>query len=518
MSENGPVKIQPVGRVDVATRAWRYRGQIHVSAIAKATFGFTPGGPMSIIEPAPIHDNDLKSSQNRAVVIAPADTVPLLPRTDVTLVGSAYAGRAGSQRVRVRFAISRPRPGSEDPTEGPFLFDKSLDVFGPRTMTGGWANPQPALFTRMPLGYDRALGGPDHPSNPAGTGTHPDARGRLQLPNIQHPPNTAMPVEPAGFGPIPMSWPVRARLFPNLEGTLGQPWFDLPPHVDLAHFHAAPFDQRIDFLRGNEWIVLERLHPRLDTFATGLPNVRGVARVYTRSGEEHALQLRADALWVDADNERCTVTFRGSFPVPNEDSIKLLAIAAGYETDAAPAVWPVIDWPRTLVIDVGTRPLQQTLVIEPEERTNEAAPATMVLSSSMVRGGTLVLESEALVSTDPRPLETNGAMHDSVTEDVVVRLGGEAADSALPFDATLPKPVSAPAPPAARPSGFITNVASLVEDWEDEEGYEATLLATAPPRPTAARPNVPSAGPMSRQPESTERAKSPSQKKRERGG
>lgn len=492
MSENGPVKIQPVGRVNVATRAWRYRGQIHVTAMAKATLGFNPGGPMSIIEPAPIHEQDVRSSQNRSTVIAPADTVPLLPRTDVTLVGSAYAGRSGAQRARVRFAISRPRPGSEDPTEGPFLFDKSLDVFGPRTMTGGWANPQPALFTRMPLGYDRALGGPEHPVNPAGTGNQADARGRTQLPNIQHPTSAAMPVEPAGFAPIPAAWPVRDRLFPNLEATLAQPWFDLPPHVDLAHFHAAPFDQRVDFLRGNEWIVLEKMHPRLDMFATALPGLRGVARVYTRTGEEHALQLRADALWVDADNERCTVTFRGSFPVPTEDALKLLAIAAGYETDAMPAVWPVIDWPRTLVIDVGNRPLQQTLVIEPEERTSDLAPHTMVLSSSVVRGGTLVLESEAQVSTDPVP--------------------GHENDITLPMDSTLPTPVPAPVPPAARASGFIrghdvrgggnsANVASMVDDWENEEGYEATLLAASPA-----------------QPESTDRPKTPGQKKRERGG
>lgn len=490
MSENGPVKIQPVGRVAVATRAWRYGGQIHVTAIAKATLGFAPGAAMPIIEPAPIHDQDLRSSQNRSTVVAPADTVPLLPRSDVTLVGSAYAGRSGAQRVRVRFAISRPRPGSEDPAEGPFLFDKSLDVLGPRTMTGGWANPQPALFTRMPLGYDRALGGPDHPLNPAGTGTQPDARGRVQMPNLQHPPNTAMPVEPAGFGPIPMSWPVRARLLPNLESTLAQPWFDLPAHIDLAHFHAAPFDQRVDFLRGTEWIVLERMHPRLDVLATGLPGLRGVARVYTRSGEEHALQLRADSLWVDADNERCTVTFRGSFPVPNEDALKLLAVAAGYETDASPATWPVIDWPRTLVIDVGTRPLQRTLLIEAEERTQDA-PTTMVLSSSVVRGGTLVLESEAQISTDPAPLRS------------------AAIEAAL--DSTLPKAVAAPAPPAARASGFITNVASMVDDWEDEEGYEATLLATAPPMP--GRP-----APVSRQPESSDRPITPGQKKRERGG
>lgn len=516
MSENGPVKIQPVGRVAVATRAWRFRGQIHVTAIAKATLGFAPGAPMPIIEPAPIHDQDVRSSQNRSTVVAPADTVPLLPRTDVTLVGSAYAGRSGAQRARVRFAISRPRPGSEDPAEGPFLFDKSLDVFGPRTMTGGWANPQPALFTRMPLGYDRALGGPDHPLNPAGTGTHPDARGRVQMPNIQHPPNTAMPVEPAGFGPIPMSWPVRARLFPNLEPTLAQPWFELPPHVDLAHFHAAPFDQRVDFLRGTEWIVLERLHPRLDAFATGLPGVRGVARVYTRSGEEHALQLRADSLWVDADNERCTVTFRGSFPVPNEDALKLVAIAAGYETDASPAAWPVIDWPRTLVIDVGTRPLQQTMVIEAEERTNDA-PATMVLSSSVVRGGTLVLEVDAQVSTDP------AAGRPGYKSDVVP--AGEAA-----LDSTLPKPVAAPSPPAARASGFVTNVPSMVDDWETEEGYEATLLATGAQRPFAGGPGAPPQRPaLNGTPESTERprtsgqhgpgtAPSSSAKRRERGG
>jgi hypothetical protein len=110
----------------------------------------------------------------------------------------------------------------------------------------------------------------------------------------------------------------------------------------------------------------------------------------------------------------------------------------------------------------------------------------------VVRGGTLVLESEAQISTDPVP--------------------GHENDITLPMDSTLPTPVPAPVPPAARASGFIrghdvrgggnsANVASMVDDWENEEGYEATLLAASPA-----------------QPESTDRPKTPGQKKRERGG
>ena len=401
MTERWPVTILPVGPVAVATRIWRFRATLHVTALAKATFAFTPGGVMSLTTPLQINVAEVPGGPMRTTgAFAPSDIVPLLPRADVTFSGHAYApGRTGARTLRVRLALSRPRGPESGPSDGPLLLDKSLEIIGTRTATRAWPNPPPALFTKMALVYERAFGGTGHHTNPIGTGAEADIRGRTHLPNVVHAANTAVPVEPAGFGAVPIKWPLRTRLLPNLGDMLRAPIASLPDDIDLAHFHSAPFDQRIDFLRGDEWIILDRLNATHERVETRLPGAVGVARVMTRDGEQHALNMRADTLWIDGDAELCTVVWRGSFPVPTDASLPLIAIAAGVELPGAPVAWPSIEWPRSEVVEMPRiatpriSPLGGTMVI-PENESEEGPPPTMVLSSTFVRGGTLVIDPE----------------------------------------------------------------------------------------------------------------------------
>ncbi len=417
MTERWPVTIQAVGPVAVATRIWRHRGSLHVTTLAKATFGFVPDGPMRLEEPMGINIAEVPGGPARTTgAWAPSDLVPLLPRADVTFVGHAYApARTGARTVRARLALSRPRTPGAGPQDGPLLLEKSLDVVGTRTATAAWPNPPAALFTRMPLVYERAFGGSGHHSNPIGTGAESDQRGRVHLPNVVHPAHTAVPVEPAGFAPVPMSWPLRTRLLPGLGDILRSPVASLPDGVDLGHFHAAPFDQRIEFLRGDEWIILDKLNPKVARLATRLPDATGVARVYTRDGEQHTLVMRADSLWIDGDGERCCVVWRGSFPVPSDATLPLLSISAGIELPGVATHWPAVDWPHSQVIEIERRPsaanpvadtvslatrrtergpaLGSTAILTPDV-ADDLPPPTMVLSSSFVRGGTLVIDTE----------------------------------------------------------------------------------------------------------------------------
>ncbi len=416
MPDRWPVTIQPVGPVAVASRIWRHRGALHVTALAKATFGFVPDGPMSLEAPMGINVAEVPGGPMRTTgAWAPSDLVPLLPRADVTFVGHAYASaKTGARSVRVRLALSRPRSPGAGPTEGPLLLDKSLEIVGARTATSAWSNPPAAVFTRMPIVYERAFGGTTHHSNPIGTGAEADVRGRTHLPNVTHPPHTAVPVEPAGFAPVPVAWPLRNRLLPGLAEMLRAPVASLPEGVDLAHFHAAPFDQRVEFLRGDEWILLDRLSPKHDRLATRLPDVVGVARVYTVDGEQHVLTMRADSLWIDGDGERCCVVWRGSFPVPSEASLPMLSISAGVEQAGHPALWPPVQWPHAATppsapaspvadtLALATQRTQRgpalssTVVLDREG--SDEVPPTMVLSSTFVRGGTLVIDTEVAQS------------------------------------------------------------------------------------------------------------------------
>lgn len=408
MTERWPVTILPVGPVAVATRIWRFRQTLHVTALAKATFAFTPGRPMVLSTPLPINVAEVPGGPMRTTgAFAPCDIVPLLPRADVTFSGHAYApGRSGARNLRVRLALSRPREAGSGASDGPLLLDKSLEVIGTRTATRAWPNPPPALFTKMALVYERAYGGTEHHTNPIGTGAEADVRGRIHLPNVVHAPNTAVPVEPAGFAPVPIKWPLRTRLLPNLGDMLRAPVASLPDDIDLGHFHSAPFDQRIDFLRGDEWIILDKLTAKHERLETQLPGAIGVARVVTREGEQHELPMRADTLWIDGDAEVCTVVWRGSFPVPNDAALPLIAIAAGVQLRGAEPTWPAIDWPHAQGGSETQRPatprispLGGTVMITQNGGSEERPPPTQVLSSTFVRGGTLVIDTEAAAST-----------------------------------------------------------------------------------------------------------------------
>jgi hypothetical protein len=50
--------------------------------------------------------------------------------------------------------------------------------------------------------------------------------------------------------------------------------------------------------------------------------------------------MNADMLHVLGDEQRCTLTWRGSFAVPDEGALALVRIAVGLELPGAPIAWP----------------------------------------------------------------------------------------------------------------------------------------------------------------------------------
>src|SRR5262249_43938742 len=102
-------------------------------------------------------------------------------------------------------------------------------------------------------------------------------------------------------------------------------------------------DQRIDFLRGDEWIGFEGMHSQIAWVQSCLPGVRGAARLYgpapgLRAGR--AIALEGDTLTIDTDRLRCSVVFRGSFAISSEGELARHHIFAGVETPGAPLRFP----------------------------------------------------------------------------------------------------------------------------------------------------------------------------------
>src|SRR5262249_40856250 len=161
---------------------------------------------------------------------------------------------------------------------------------------------QPAPFTKLPLVWERALGGANA-DNPVGVG--------LDLasapPNLIH-AQPGRSTEAAGFAPVPATWPARAALLRGLaRERLDAPIAAPPDHLRGLVPDGPPADQRIRPLRGREWIVLEGLPPAHPRLHMRLPAVRAAARVVSPASAPQILPLEPDTLFLDGDAERASI-------------------------------------------------------------------------------------------------------------------------------------------------------------------------------------------------------------------
>ena len=243
-----------------------------------------------------------------------SDWVPYKPFGEFMAVGTAYSpSRTESVAYQVVMQV-----GSAS---------KSLDVIGDRvwnTSLLGRHSPGPASPVKaVPLDYAHAWGGPKYPYNPVGRGFRTDAMPNLEVPG-DHALKYTAEAQPAGFSPIPPSWPQRSS---KLRGPDGQwrrhrwPW--LPEQFDYSFFNAAPPDQWIDgFFRGDESLQFENMHPEHAVYTTRLPGMRARCVVTKRHSDDASppaslgeVPLSLDTLWVDMDQEKLTIVWRGRTPV-----------------------------------------------------------------------------------------------------------------------------------------------------------------------------------------------------------
>ncbi|GAB0115804.1 DUF2169 family type VI secretion system accessory protein [Acidisoma sp. C75] len=250
------------------------------------------------------------------------DHAPFKPRTDVTLLGRAFARDGGyATALTVTFGIGAWR--------------KSLRVFGDRAYRRQieLELSQPIPFHAMPLRLEYAFGGPGSPFNPWGKG-YGGFRAKpgetLPVANI-HPAEEQQlrwdsPARPAGFGPLPEQLQPRARL----AGTHDEAWLyrrnPLPPEdFDFGFHNSAPEDQQFSpYLSGGETLYFENLHPTYASFTSTLPDL--VLRLFinrSRALPLHAhldeLDAPLDTLHIDLDAMRVDLVWRATVATPFAD-------------------------------------------------------------------------------------------------------------------------------------------------------------------------------------------------------
>ena len=278
-------------------------------------------------------------------------------RGEVLVHGSCYAPGGvpvPSSTVRVCVAVA-----DADADARPMM-EKKLTVFGDRywegtASRGPTEDPVPSTsratapvpFTEMPIKWERAFGGPAYKKNPLGRGIDRVDTGddiwRVPLPNVELPSSLVLSSsqrpEPAGFGPLDVSWPQRQ----SLAGTYDQRWLeeDFPGYArdtDVAFFNLAQPDQRIDgVFRGDEDYLLENMHPTTALVRGRLPGA--AARVLLqRKGSENLeeVKMTLDTLVFLPAKEVGILVFRGTTPVLEEDATDIAVVLAACEDLDAP--------------------------------------------------------------------------------------------------------------------------------------------------------------------------------------
>jgi uncharacterized protein YjbI with pentapeptide repeats len=220
--------------------------------------------------------------------------------------------------------------------------EKRLFVFGDRQWKGDEPT-EPELITQMPLDWEHAFGGEGCAKNPLGKGFEAVSVGDGKvhfLPNIEDPvqrvTSRGQRREPAGFGPIDLTWPQRL----SKSGTHDQRWLkeEFPGFardIDWRFFNLAPRDQHFETaLRGDEPYLLECLHPTKGRIEGRLPGFTARCFINRQTGEGESFEevpTRLTTVWFFPNAERAVLIFHGSTPLREEDAADVLQIMIGAE-------------------------------------------------------------------------------------------------------------------------------------------------------------------------------------------
>jgi hypothetical protein len=167
---------------------------------------------------------------------------------------------------------------------------KTLAVFGDRRFNALGMIGSPAAFSRIPIVPATAYGGSSCLLNPAGKGASevsPSLNNEAPiwpLPNVEYPSKLMVQRKdeppPAGFWALAADSAQRKSFLGKFDTKwLHKRWPHLPLDTDVGYFQVAPEDQQFKgFLKGDESVDLQNMHPRIAHIESALPAMR--ARIF----------------------------------------------------------------------------------------------------------------------------------------------------------------------------------------------------------------------------------------------
>lgn len=229
-------------------------------------------------------------------------------------------------------------------------WSKSFNVVGDRHWECGVAtlrHTPEAVFTEIPITYERAFGGTDdkHPdpshhaafmANPVGRGFHKQTAGKFidgaPLPNTEEAGHRVNTMDghyrPMSFGSIGRQWQPRVAY----AGTYDEKWMNevfpfLPADFDERYFQAAPPDQQLPKFCGNQQVSLTHLTPGGHCDFV-LPHFDAPVYVFPRSGQCRELAAELDTVLIQPDEGLVALTWRLTLPL-KRDIFELSQVLVG---------------------------------------------------------------------------------------------------------------------------------------------------------------------------------------------
>ncbi len=370
----------------VGSFVWQPRpGAFALTVVCKARYALEQGVSPIIAAPGEPSFSDVHWQDNPAASVqTPSDRVPFKRRVDVLVGGHVHA--PGGQRVRS--LVARLAVGT---------IHKPVAVFGTRYWAPDGSMSGPGPFTKMPLLWELAEGGPGT-WNPVGIPAVAPAgiRRPLPLPAFepvglvrQGPGHGSMPV---GLGPLSPTWPTRTMYLRHHRATWShETWHEapLPGDLDAAYFNSAPPDQQLERLLDRTPLYLGHLHAEIPSLTTVIEAIRPRALVTRSAVAPEEVDLQCDTLFIDADQGTCTLTWRATVPLshPGEKGIVYVRPARGGLAEVATGPGSPAGAPAEEPPEEAPPETIQLFEIEDEETTSTGATAGLVLSHGPLRLG-----------------------------------------------------------------------------------------------------------------------------------
>lgn len=350
-----------------------------MTVIVRANYAIGDDGSLTVVddprEVRPFSGGGYREDDHERIggCVFPGDFGDFKPRAEVLVKGACHTPRGSLLRecpVMVKVGA----------------WSKSLRVTGRQIWGSG---NEPHGFVSMPLDWEHTYGGHAYPTNPVGRGFETD-----EMPTVMRGRDVLRrrgdAYAPASLSAVNPRWPQRsAKLGSEYGGDTRR--MRAPFHAldfDWAYFQEAPEDQWLEgYLRGDEAVVFQNLHPRVPILTVKLPETRVRAFVRDDTATFREIPMVCDTLFADLDSARLELSWRGVVDVREDDleDVRTMVIAEERLGAARAEVLPVSHF-EAIAVAVEEDPLGRKALPSLTAVTEDAEAGTVPAVAPLLDG------------------------------------------------------------------------------------------------------------------------------------